>query len=101
MIVIYSGHNDFSGFTSRSPRLLMFVERHGWWLVRAERLLARTRTYSMLAGRARLPLSPANDPGATRVARDLDETHRVILEEYTKNISSVIGRASAESRSSW
>jgi lysophospholipase L1-like esterase len=91
IIVIYSGHNDFGGFTSRFPRALMFIQWHPW-LVDLERALARTRGYSLLA---RPIVLWHTEPSLLKALPDWDlrRVHDIILDEYTANISAVITRA--------
>jgi lysophospholipase L1-like esterase len=89
-LVIYSGHNDFSGFRSRFPELLILAEKYGWWLAELENLLARTRGYSLFAATRSAPIRNASDPGASLSSTDLKRANEVILDAYTENLSAVI-----------
>ena len=95
-IVVYSGHNDFSGFMSRWPGLLMWMERSGWWVVELQRLLARTRSWTLINPRAVEPLEFAYDPGANLAPPDVAQAYATILEGYEENLEKVLERAREE-----
>jgi lysophospholipase L1-like esterase len=89
-LVVYTGHNDFSGHRGRYPELPMWMERSGWWLVEAERRLARTRFWSLLSPSGALTITPGNDPGAALGEAQAARAYRVILENTVHNLTDVI-----------
>jgi lysophospholipase L1-like esterase len=92
-LVVYSGHNDFSGHRGRFPELPIWMERSGWWLIEIERQLARTRFWSLLSPFGRLPITAKNDPGASLSEADVVRMNRVILENFVRNVSELITAA--------
>ncbi len=95
-IVVYSGHNDFSGFMSRWPGLLMWMERSGWWVIELQRLLAQTRSWTLINPRVVEPLEFAYDPGANLAPPDVAQAYATILEGYEENLEKVLERAREE-----
>lgn len=94
-LVVYTGHNDFAGFTSRRPELLMWFERSAWWLIPLHEWLCKTRGFSLLSRNADLPLMWAHDPAAALDADDRARAHRVILGDYGENLEAILEAARA------
>ena len=92
-IVVYSGHNDFSGFMSRWPGLLMWIERSGWWVIELQRMLAHTRAWTLINPRAVEPLEFAYDPGANLDPPGVARAYARILEGYEENLERILERA--------
>ena len=92
-IVVYSGHNDFSGFMSRSPGLLMWMERSGWWVIELRRALAQTRSWTLINPGAVEPLEFAFDPGANLDPPGVARAYASILEGYEENLQAILDRA--------
>jgi hypothetical protein len=89
-LVVYSGHNDFSGHLGRFPELSVWMERSGWRLVEVERRLAHTRFWSLLSPSGAKPLTPGTDPGASLSEAQAERASRVILENYLRNLTELI-----------
>jgi len=94
VLVVYTGHNDFSGHRSRHPQIPIWTERFGWPLLELERGLARTRFWSMLSPSGRLPLTPRNDPGFALTPEQSARSNRIILDNTLRNLEDTIALAS-------
>jgi len=91
-LVIYSGHNDFSGHRVRYPRLSIWIARYGWPLVKLEEWLGRFRFWTLFARSEDEPLLPRFDSGIS--PEKSAAANQVILEHYTENLTAIIERAS-------
>ncbi len=93
VVVLYTGHNDFSGFMSRSPRVVMWMSEWGAWLMKLDRTFARTHGYSLVNRRAGLPVAHVNDPRQGLDPEEIAHAERVILDAYSDNLRRIIERA--------
>jgi lysophospholipase L1-like esterase len=94
MLVVYTGHNDFSGLMSKSPRLQMWLGEHGWWLAQIRRWLANTRAWSIIDGdRSARELATNLDPMASLDAAEIDKANRIILAAYEENLEKILEMA--------
>jgi lysophospholipase L1-like esterase len=89
-LVVYTGHNDFSGHRGRYPELPIWMERSGWWLIELERLLARTHFWTLLSPSGALPVTAGNDPGASLSEAQAERSNRVILDNTLRNLRDTI-----------
>ncbi len=96
VFVIYSGHNDFSGFMSRSPRLAMWIGEHGWWLIQLQDRLSRSRAYSLVSRRPARPILRGNDPRWSLTPSQIAHANEVILDAYSDNLIRLIELARAK-----
>lgn len=92
LYVIYAGHNDYANFMVPRPRLRIFSEEHPG-LFEFESLLARSRVYSLLIdltqGKPRQKMA-----SWTRLPEaEFQAAKRITLEEYTRNLKTVIAQA--------
>ena len=93
-LIIYVGHNDFSGHTGPHPRLSIWMAEHGYWLFRLEQWLGHTRFWTLLATRGSGHTGIDRDPAGQLDEAETQRAQRQILENLLANFTRVIERAS-------
>lgn len=88
LIVVYSGHNDFGGYMVQWPRARMLMARFPE-LIELRGALGHTRLFSLLSSASRTSLEPPDPLSLPDAPFDLEETQRVVLDAYRKNLSHV------------
>jgi len=95
-LVLYDGHNDFSGHTGPHPRVSFWMAEHGYPLFRLEQWLGHTRFWTLLStrgsGHAGIDRNPAGQLDAAALQDSLREVRDTVLANYT----AVIERAAAK-----
>lgn len=93
VIVLYAGHNDFSGFMGPWPRSVMWISEWGHWLLKLDHALSSTRTYSLVNRRSGLPITMGDQPRARMTPEEIADAEDVILDAYTANVTRIIEQA--------
>jgi hypothetical protein len=94
-LVIYAGHNDFSGHTSARPRLSFWMSEHGYRLFRLEQRLGRTHFWSLLSTRGSGESALDRDPAGRLDSEASLRAQREVLGHVLDNFTRVVERAAA------
>jgi lysophospholipase L1-like esterase len=85
LIVIYSGHNDFSSYLVPYPRVQMFVSRNPW-LFEVRNALSHTRLFTLLSSDpAWVPPMYRGDP-----TWDHEGAAATVLDAYEANLNGIV-----------
>jgi hypothetical protein len=92
-LVVYEGHNDFSGHTGSHPRASIWMAEYGYPLFRLERLLGHTRFWTLLATRGSGIAALDRTPAGRLEPEQAQRARQQILENLLSNYELLIRRA--------
>jgi hypothetical protein len=95
-IVIYAGHNDFSGHTGPHPRLSFWMAEHGYPLFRLEQWLGHTRFWTLLSTRGSGKAGIDHNPAAQLDPAEMQRALQEVLDNLLANFTAVIEAAAAK-----
>jgi lysophospholipase L1-like esterase len=89
VLIVYTGENSFSNWGFADPERAIFLEENAW-LYELDKLLSRTRVYSVIARKLERPVPIAAWVDAQLPDDRFDHSRQIILAKYRSDVSRVI-----------